>query len=327
MRDDVRSLMRWIGAHDLPDRMVVGCAHTAFPRLGARTLGVRLPGCVAETGLDVVIQPLAMGVPRVVVLPCAEHPEAVRHRIAEWTRLLPGGVSSGVEPAHWWSGCGTLLDLGDIPLPRRIVLGLGLRDDSPLSLGQDDEDRTLAALRMLAAQGRCDLAAVAGASASVAVPVLGGPPAQAAPAPGSGAGAGEPAVLALTSAPVGVDLTAGGCVACGVCVNACPTGALALEADGALPDLLRLVQLRDRCRADGQCVQLCPQRALSVSGVPQAPEILAEPVRVLAEVVTASCERCGVRHPAAEGRLCPVCAFRQTSSFGSRMPPGFQRPT
>ena len=46
------------------------------------------------------------------------------------------------------------------------------------------------------------------------------------------------------------------CIACGICVNSCPTGAIQL-----VNNKIRIDQ--DRCADCGECCNVCPSEALS----------------------------------------------------------------
>lgn len=320
--DHERALLRWLWAQDLPDRVVLLCRHLAGVRVPRRGVGVRLEGCVDEVGTGLPAQLLALGVPHLSVVSCDLHPEECTTLVRRLQELFPDQVD--VLPAtraSRWARHGTVVDIAAVPLPRRLVLGMGLRDRAPLDLGGDSARRTLAALDILASSGRARLPGTERRDAApsqdrprrstpsvrvdpVAVPPL-TPPVEVASTEASG-------VL------IGMDLVARGCTACGVCVRACPTGALRLDVDGGTSTL---THLRSDCRADLHCVELCPVDALAPVAPADASSVLERPEEVLATVATSACTRCGTAHPASEGDLCPVCAFRASASFGSQLPP------
>lgn len=159
------------------------------------------------------------------------------------------------------------------------------------------------------------------ASASVAVPA---PTLDAVPQPAPTPAPAASAVLA-----------AAGCTACGVCVRTCPEGALALGPLGAVEDgaesrTLLLSQAVASCSDCGACTAICPAGALTRTGSRGWDELPADAGWTeLARLTTAHCRRCRAEYAPAEddaapGRaagLCPVCADRRRSPFGSSLPP------
>ena len=299
MADPTRQLLRWLAAHDVPGRVLLLCADAPLPPVARDTLVVRLPGCLEDAGIGLPAQLLASGVGAVEVTPCPSDPEAAAAHVRGWTEVLGDRVRAHTTPPLLRRGRPTVLVLGQVPLPRRVVLGLGGLDSTPLDLELDDAARTIAALRLLGvAPGADDAAPVQGEDA--APPVADGI-----------AAAGPPSAAAA--------LAVDGCVACGVCVRACPHDALVLDHDG---DTSTLTHLREDCRSELDCLRLCPVDAISTAGALPLADVLAAPTAILAEVRTAACERCGARHPADEGPLCATCRFREGNAFGSSMPPG-----
>lgn len=292
MADTTRPLLRWLAAHDPLEHVLLACAGTTLPRVARGTVVVRLDGCLKDTGIGLPAQLLAVGVDVVEVLPCPTAPDEAAAQVASWRTVIDGVAP--FAPARRVRSRPEVLTLGQIPVPRRVVLGLSLRD-LPLDLGLDDAARTITALRLLEAAGRTRPR----------------PTTPHDPGPAQVDGAGPPAAAAT--------LAVTGCTACGVCVRACPHDALVLEHDG---DGSTLTHLREDCRSELDCLRLCPVDAISTAGPVPLAELLEEPVVTLSEVSTAACERCGARHPAVEGPLCPPCRFREGNAFGSALPPG-----
>lgn len=282
MADHVSSLLRWLFAHDLPKEVVLACEHTEVPRLGRGRQAVVWNGCLKDAPVGLPAQILALGVQKVGVLPCEEKPDEVGEQLAAWESLTPRLIydAGGLKPGIFRSP--EALVVGQIPVPRRVMLGLGLRDKPPYLLKGDDTSRTLAALEVLTAKGLVRR--------------------------GEG----------LESKLGGVRLGVSACTACGVCVQACPHGALTLlhHETGSV-----LWQTSELCRGEQLCVELCPVKGLWVQGEMRLADLLDEPERQLFVVESAKCEKCGARHPASEGALCQVCEFRRSNPFGSMAPP------
>lgn len=290
MIDATRPLLRWVSAHDLPGEVLLACADAQLPRTPSGTLVVEVPGCLGSASISLPAQLLAVGVRRVSVLECAGPGQRCLAEIASWERVLRdvGPWSAPTARRCRRRRRGTVLRMGAIPVPRRAVLGIGLWDRLPLDLALDEQARTVAALRLLAEQGRADLAAMTARRGD------------------------EPA------ASPALRLSVHGCVACGVCVRACPNGALILGEDGASSTL---THLRDRCRGAMECVDLCPSTAIAVTGHVPLADVVDGSSHLLARVRTTRCERCRARHPVSEGRLCRTCRYRSAHTFGSALPP------
>jgi ferredoxin len=114
----------------------------------------------------------------------------------------------------------------------------------------------------------------------------------------------------------------GDCTACGVCVRACPTGALKLiQADEH--GHFELEFLSAACTGCSICLDMCPG-ALEQGGVPFMAELVAQQWVTIASGELARCQRCGacLAENALHDGLCATCAFRKENPFGSRMPSG-----
>ncbi len=351
--DATRSLLRWISAHDMPSEIVLVCARAPLPNVARDALIVQIDGGLQAVTVALPAQLLAMGVPQVSMGEC-DHahqrpapaeisPAASRSvlpaevglaasatdTIAAWRRVLPElatWTGRATRHVHRHVRRSQVLRFGQVPVPRRVVLGLGVLDTvvgdsgaggsgdgsrAALDLSLDDEARALDVLHLLEAQGRADLSSMHEGPDGVQAPA--------------------------TIETGGAELVADGCVACGVCVRACPHEALSLEfvpdegdVTAAMGDesqlreasRARLVQRADQCRGELECVSLCPVDALASEGRLSAADSLDGAVRELAVVPVTACERCGMRHPASEGALCKTCSFRDAHAFGTSLPPG-----
>ncbi|WP_407701391.1 4Fe-4S dicluster domain-containing protein [Trueperella bialowiezensis] len=281
MSDDVAALLRWMWAHDLPREVVLACDHAKVPRLGRRCQLVVWNGCLTQASVGVPAQILALGIEKVGVVACSEEPEAMAEQTSVWESLTPRLVYRYTETKRGLLPGPEPLVVGQIGVPRRVLLGLGLRDKPPIPIKADETARTLAALKLLSEQGRVR--------------------------PGEG----------LEAKLGGVRLAVSECTACGVCVKACPHGALTLLH---YDDSSALWQTSEKCAGEQACVELCPVEGLWVQGDMRLADLLDEPERKLYSINSAACVQCGARHPADEGELCGVCQFRKANPFGSAMP-------
>jgi ferredoxin len=114
------------------------------------------------------------------------------------------------------------------------------------------------------------------------------------------------------------------CSACGVCSQACPTGALKFQEKEKTFFLLRLIP--QDCIGCELCVQFCSQQAISVDHQPDFAHLFnrSEP-QILRQGDLVQCARCNMPFAAAlGGRYCPTCDYRIQHPFGAHIPPGFE---
>lgn len=284
-----RPLLAWAAHHGEGGAVELACAEHPGPEAGPRSAEVvRLPGCLADLPAHITLELLllGLGVVRLRLDGCARPEEArARHRGAA---VATSGARVHVELQEEARGGRrrAVLDARHMPVSRRRALLFlpvpSLQDVLP-DQSATAHARLVAALRELA------------------------PPADLAAIPGPG-----------------LRLAAHGCVACGVCVRACPEDALKLTATapaGSSPGRAVLRQEFARCSGCAACVRSCDVDALTGLGAGSWADLLSDEIVTLAEVATRACERCGGTIPAGPGAaLCPVCAHRRRSSFGSALP-------
>lgn len=276
-RDPGQRLLAWLVHHDPYARIVLSCAHVPEPRVGTHDLSVRAVSLTDFTA-GLPLQLLACGARRVEYIPCPEEP----HAHLEWARLLPQSI--GVFAARRHLRRGVTLGWSSIPSARRAMLGI--RDEVPIRIDDDDQDRTLASIALLAEDG---------------FPI-------------------DPALLGTGS---GIHLGAQACTACRVCVNACPESALTITStQNSGGDTIATVSHSLRaCRGCHLCVRLCPVQALVPGDAVTVTEALADDSEILASLATRRCSRCGTMHPSDEGDTCSLCRYREDHPFGSALPP------
>lgn len=113
--------------------------------------------------------------------------------------------------------------------------------------------------------------------------------------------AGDASIFRHPAAPLGlVEIDETTCTVCGLCADACPTGALQFETT-AEQSLLRFEAVS--CVACGQCLSACPERARGAIRVQRAIAWgrLQSGEQVVTRDLVARCVRCGT--PIASGRM------------------------
>ncbi len=263
---------------------------------------VRTEECLALLAPSAYLELVAAGIAGVTVrLNGCDAPEVVERQLEEANRLLAAcGRTDSVEVAHETLRAPRRVvhDLHALPVPRRALLFLGTADGRPPAVERpgSERDQMLGALRSLC----CGPAS----RRSVASPGL-----------------------AEIEAPSAI-LSILGCTGCGVCVRACPADALRLHTAHGTADAsvqhLALRQMPAACLDCGECVRACPERAITTTGRHNWAELLAGMPQFLATRDARACSRCGGALVAldTDNGLCPVCAFRRLSPFGSMIPSG-----
>lgn len=302
-------VQRWLAHQGRDVTIELVCAEHAGPVDGppGHTL-IRLDGCSGELATHELVELLADGSSRVIVRldGCADPAAARRHLEPTVTLLEAGlvdrlslmGAGVGADPSPLAGGPGApvarrtrrrraaVLDARAMPVSRRALLGLGgIGEGEGPASSAEPRARLIDALRAVA-------------TPTTALGALPGPTA---------------------------GMTAAGCVACGVCVQACPAAALRL-ADGPVDGSTSISTLLldpAACTGCERCVELCPTSVLAVAAPVTWDRLLSGDEIPVVTVLTALCARCSVRFPISSGAtLCAVCSFRRRNPFGSSLPPG-----
>ena len=288
--DDLTSLLRWLA--DQPDSPSIGlvCAHETGPiRPPTDMVAVRLDGCAGELSLASYLEVAGGGTSQLTVL-APDCPElgAIRATLAVANRLL--GPHSDIcrlvdTVKKRRLRHAQVYELHRLPLSRRRLLFLTRLDHAWMpDVHADQRTRVLAALRQLSTPDAClnDMSDVLLPSAS---------------------------------------LVASGCTACGVCVRACPTGAISLEKSSAGGvGSFSLTALVTKCVDCGRCVALCPSGALVRTGQLEWARLADGGTEAIASGSVRRCERCSEDFAGTEAsQYCPICQFRLENPFGSRL--------
>lgn len=97
---------------------------------------------------------------------------------------------------------------------------------------------------------------------------------------------------------------ASGCTGCCACVNICPSEALSFTVSD---DVFELSVAPSACVGCGECSRVCPEDVLSPAG--RVPNL---ELTLLATVVVAHCDSCGMPLSPGEKRSCAVCSSRRS---------------
>jgi ferredoxin len=100
------------------------------------------------------------------------------------------------------------------------------------------------------------------------------------------------------------------CVACAICVNVCPTGALTKMIDGN--QLVRHLN-NSLCTNCYLCQEACPEKVISFEEDYAITDLIEDKAHVVARIDMTSCEICGEIMPAIRGKICMTCQKRQVS--------------
>lgn len=324
MTVQITRLLRWISDEEPEVTLLCGSADRAYPR---SSTPIQLPGCIADSSYVLVPEMLASGAEKVLIDvescscddfdeddskadgqetepnapdaqagsrgegPSAADQQASRssllaQRFNSWRGLLGDRVSVfSAEEPRFRKA--EVISAEDPPVSRRAIFGLGGGSSLAIDPTLSDDERLLNALEILGIPAeRADEFA---------------PPPESAP------------------------LVANGCIACGVCVSACPTGSLELRTTSeASAERTTLVHDRHSCVASGECIKLCPESALSLAQ-PLSWTDVAQGAVALATLETGKCKKCGATYRLDGHDLCPTCRRKADNPFGYWLPPGFER--
>ena len=100
------------------------------------------------------------------------------------------------------------------------------------------------------------------------------------------------------------------CVACAICVNVCPTGALTKIFENN-----QVVRYLDSslCTNCYLCQEACPERVISFEETYAATDLINAQSYLVARIDMTSCAICGETIPARRGEICTTCEKRQIS--------------
>lgn len=100
------------------------------------------------------------------------------------------------------------------------------------------------------------------------------------------------------------------CVACAVCVNVCPTGALNKTINDSY--LYRYYHSA-LCTNCGLCQEACPQEIIHFTSQYTLQDIVEDKPDLVARVELTECQICGETIPTIEGMICTTCQKRQVA--------------
>ena len=100
------------------------------------------------------------------------------------------------------------------------------------------------------------------------------------------------------------------CVACAICVNVCPTGALVKEIKD---DALYRYFSSTACTNCGLCNEACPHNIIHFTDAYMVRDITDDVPYLVARIPLNACLFCGETIPVSEGEICTTCQKRQVS--------------
>lgn len=100
------------------------------------------------------------------------------------------------------------------------------------------------------------------------------------------------------------------CIACGICVVVCPTGALRKEY--ANNQLIRYLNSA-LCTDCSLCEEACPKQVISFEMANNFASFIDGTTTIVARIDLTSCTICGETIPQSEGKVCMTCRKRQLS--------------
>lgn len=100
------------------------------------------------------------------------------------------------------------------------------------------------------------------------------------------------------------------CIACGICVAVCPTGALRKERQNA--QVIRYFNSA-LCSNCSLCEEACPKQVIRFATRVNMMDTIEGTTTVVARINLTSCTICGETIPETEGKVCITCQKRQLS--------------
>lgn len=100
------------------------------------------------------------------------------------------------------------------------------------------------------------------------------------------------------------------CIACGICVAVCPTGALRKEYVNN--QLIRYLNSA-LCTDCSLCEEACPKQVINFEATNNFASFIEDTTTIVARIDLTSCAICGETIPQIEGKVCMTCQKRQLS--------------
>jgi ferredoxin len=310
--DDVVSLLNCV-THPEGKTIELVCGQHPHPGTGvdSQAIGIRIHGCLAGLGTGALLTLAALGLEHILLrtdacrackwqtLPAQIHDQSERANrlLATWDKVetvnCVDQIESPFERACW--------DAKNPPLSRRDLFRM-LARQGQVAMARAMENGMTTLNRQPGRDRLRTLSAVSHLSD---------------PVPG--------AAVHLDGFGFAALRISDSCTACGACARACPTEALHFEKNEQ-ETAFTLSFIPQNCIGCDLCAHVCAPAAISINHSPSFEQVLGskEPV-LLATGELAHCERCKTLIAARPGvKLCPLCEYRRTHPFGSKLPPGMK---